>query len=126
MSSLKYKIFTEKTLEQTLQKVYGIGKTNAYQLCRKLGFLPQMKANLLRQDQKQALLNLLENRPIENILKRQIKENREFLINLKSTRGIRNKLGYPVRGQRTHTNAQTKKKLKHDTKATITATSTSK
>ena len=122
MSSLKYKIFTEKTLEQTLQKVYGIGKTNAYKLCRKLGFLPQMKANLLRQDQKQALLNLLETRPIENVLKRQIKENREFLINLKSTRGIRNKLGYPVRGQRTHTNAQTKKKLKHYTKATTSAT----
>jgi small subunit ribosomal protein S13 len=117
MSSLKYKIFTEKTLEQTLQRVYGIGKANAYKICRKLGFLPQMKANLLRQDQKQALLNYLENKPIENVLRRQVKESREFLMNLKNTRGIRNKLGYPVRGQRTHTNAQTKKKLKHETKA---------
>ncbi len=117
MSSLKYKIFTEKTLEQTLQQVYGIGKTNAYKICHKLGFLPQLKANLLRQDQKQNLLNYLETAPIENVLRRQVKESREFLINLKNTRGLRNKLGYPVRGQRTHTNAQTKKKLKHETKA---------
>ncbi len=117
MSSLKYKIFTEKTLEQTLQTVYGIGKTSTYKICRKLGFLPNLKANLLRQDQKQTLLNYLENKAIENVLRRQVKENREFLINLKSTRGVRNKLGYPVRGQRTHTNAQTKKKLKHETKA---------
>jgi small subunit ribosomal protein S13 len=108
-----HKIFKKRALTLNLQKIYGIGKTSSLDLCSKSGILPNYKVEYLRGDQKQRILNFTRSLTIENQLLREVKQSQEFLINLRSTRGLRNKLGYPVRGQRTHTNAQTKKKLKH-------------
>ena len=88
---------------QTQKKVFNkIGVNN------KKKFINLKNSLLLKTD------NLLKKKQINKgkFLKETIKKNIEFLIELKSYKGIRHKLKYPVRGQRTHTNAKTRIKFK--------------
>ena len=95
-------------------KEFGINNNIQKKICDKIGinnkknFL-KLKSNLLVKTE-----TFLKKQQISKgkILKESIKKNIEFLIELKNYKGIRHKLKYPVRGQRTHTNAQTRIKFK--------------
>lgn len=115
MSFLLKKKFKKKTLEQNLCSIFGIGKVTAQKICKNLGFLPNFNFIKLREEQLNTLLNYVEQhyQPIENNLKYNLKENHSFLALVKNRRSLRNKIGLPSRGQRTHTNGNTKKKLKN-------------
>lgn len=115
MSFLLKKKFKKKTLEQNLCSIFGIGKISAQNICKKLGFLPNFNFKNLREEQLNTILNFIElqYQPIENNLKYNLKENCNFLNTVKNRRSLRNKIGLPSRGQRTHTNGNTKKKIKN-------------
>jgi small subunit ribosomal protein S13 len=115
MAFLKKKIFNKFSVLQNLESIYGIGKNTALKICSHVGILPSLKFKNLREDQLYTLLTYTEESYflIENNFKRYQKDNKNYFGKLRNFRGIRNKLGFPTRGQRTHTNAKTKKKLKN-------------
>ena len=101
-----------KSLLLALSSIYGIGKTNALLLCKKLGF----SRNFLVQDlSKEQLSKLLKSIELSNILiagdllKLKLLISKK-LVSIKSYKGLRRYQGLPVRGQRTHTNAKTARK----------------
>lgn len=104
----------QKPLLVALTKIYGINKKTSLRICRNLGFCHNFKVKNLTQNQINELLNVMSslNLTINNELKK-IKSN-EFqkLIDIKSYRGLRRLKGLPVRGQRTHTNSKSSKKIK--------------
>jgi len=108
------KIPTNKSVFFALKYVYGIGSSNAALICKKLGFLENFKVKNLSKEQISQLLNLIEasNMQLANDLKKSKQLTKKKLISIKSYRGMRRNQGLPVRGQRTHTNAQTSRKIK--------------
>jgi len=114
MSFLKKKKFNKTTIFQNLKTIYGVGTNSAYLICQHVGINPITIFKLLREDQIYKLYLYIEKEYtlIENNLKFYEKENNKYLFKVKNLRAIRNRLGLPVRGQRTHTNAKTKIKLK--------------
>jgi small subunit ribosomal protein S13 len=99
-----------KRLEISLTYIYGIGRVLSNEIISKLGFDPDMRANKLTQDDIARLNSLLQSVYIvEGDLRRQIQNNIKRLINIHSYRGLRHRSGLPVRGQRTRTNARTRK-----------------
>lgn len=115
MAFLKQKRFNKHSIRQNLESIYGIGRNSAVTICKQLGFLPLFTFKTLREDQLYSLLTYIEKSYflIENNFKRYQNEKRKFANKLRNFKGIRNKVGYPTRGQRTHTNANTKYKLKN-------------
>ncbi len=94
----------------SLTYLYGIGQHTAIEICRRLGVDPQMKAKDLNDDDIAQLNNLLDTEyVIEGQLRRQTQQNIARLREIQSYRGIRHRRGLPVRGQRTITNARTRK-----------------
>lgn len=95
-----------------LKAIFGIGKNRSLLICRKLGFSPNLKIKELSDRQIYKISKLIEflNFTISNDLKRVNLLNNQRLVNIKSYRGLRKKQGFPVRGQRTHTNAATAKR----------------
>jgi len=89
--------------------IYGIGRTRAYKICEAAGVAPNMVVKELQSDQEEALRREVSKFKIEGDLRREISMNIKRLIDLKSYRGLRHLRGLPVRGQRTHTNARTRK-----------------
>lgn len=114
-ASIKKKIFNKKNVIQNIFTIYGIGKKQATDICKKVGIQPNFIFNNLKETQKAFLLNIIEKSYplIETNLKIEKKNNYNFLEQVKNYRFVRNKLGLPSRGQRTHSNASTKKKLKN-------------
>lgn len=108
------KLPDNKSVFFALKHIYGIGSSNALNICRKLGFSENFKIKSLSKEQISQLLNLIEYLNIElaSDLKKSQLINRKKLINVKSYRGLRRNQGLPVRGQRTHTNAQTSRKIR--------------
>jgi small subunit ribosomal protein S13 len=101
-----------KSIFFALMNVYGIGKTNAELICKKLGFSKNLKVKELSKEQVNKLIILIESFDLElssNLKRLNILVNQK-LISIKSYRGIRKSQGLPVRGQRTHTNAKTARK----------------
>lgn len=96
-----------------LQRVYGIGKKSSFLICKKLGFSINLKIKNLSKDQSMDILNLIEylNLIIASDLKKIKNLITKNLISIKSYRGLRRIQGLPVRGQRTHTNAKTARKI---------------
>lgn len=96
-----------------LQRVYGIGKKSSSLICKKLGFSINLKIKNLSKDQSMDILNLIEylNLIIASDLKKIKNLITKNLISIKSYRGLRRIQGLPVRGQRTHTNAKTARKI---------------
>lgn len=94
----------------SLTYLYGIGKHTAIQICRQLGLDPQMKAKDMTDDDLASLNSLLDTGyVIEGQLRRQTQQHIARLREIQSYRGIRHRRGLPVRGQRTITNARTRK-----------------
>ena len=103
-----------KSIYFALSYVYGIGKKRSFLICKKLGFSFNMKVKNLSSGQVNQLLRLIEslNFILANDLKRSNLLINQKLVAIKSYRGLRKKKGFPVRGQRTHTNAKTSKRIR--------------
>jgi small subunit ribosomal protein S13 len=94
----------------SLTYLYGVGESTSRELCHKAGVDPQRKARELADDELSRLAALLErDYVVEGPLRRQLQQNINRLRDVKCYRGIRHRLGLPVRGQRTRTNARTRK-----------------
>lgn len=99
-----------KRLEISLMYVYGIGRKLSNQIIEKLGLNKDMRAKELTEDQIAQLNAVLQSEyVVEGDLRRQIQNNIKRLIGIHCWRGMRHRLGLPVRGQRTRTNARTRK-----------------
>ncbi len=99
-----------KRLEISLTYIYGIGRHLAMEIVNKLQFDPGKKAKELTQDEIGRLNALLQSDyRVEGDLRRERQNNIKRLINIHSYVGLRHRLGLPVRGQRTQTNARTRK-----------------
>ena len=93
----------------SLRYVYGIGPTVAKNLCARTGVNPAAKVSELSEDQLDSLRNEIGKLTVEGDLRREISMNIKRLMDLGTYRGIRHRRGLPVRGQRTKTNARTRK-----------------
>ena len=93
----------------SLRYVYGIGPTVAKSLCAKTGVSPSAKVSDLSEDQLDSLRNEISKLTVEGDLRREVSMNIKRLMDLGTYRGIRHRRGLPVRGQRTKTNARTRK-----------------
>ena len=100
----------DKPTHISLTYLYGVGDKIARDLCHKAGVNPQRRARELADDELSRLAALLErDYVVEGPLRRQTAQNVNRLRDIKCYRGIRHRLGLPVRGQRTRTNARTRK-----------------
>ena len=100
----------DKTAVVSLTYLYGVGPKTARDLCHKAGVDPTMKARELADDELGRLAALLErDYVVEGPLRRQLQQAITRLRDVKCYRGIRHRVGLPVRGQRTRTNARTRK-----------------
>ncbi|MDO5553372.1 MAG: 30S ribosomal protein S13 [Planctomycetia bacterium] len=94
----------------SLTYLYGVGPKVAGELCRKAGIDPTVRAKDLKEDEIARLAVLLDNDyMVEGQLRRQVNQNIARLREIGCYRGIRHRKGLPVRGQRTRTNARTRK-----------------
>jgi small subunit ribosomal protein S13 len=99
-----------KRLKFALPYIYGIGRPLAKKICEELGLDPMKKVSELTPEEIRLLdEHIRNNYVVEGDLRRQIAMNIRRLIEIKCYRGIRHKMGLPVRGQRTRTNARTRK-----------------
>jgi small subunit ribosomal protein S13 len=94
----------------SLTYLYGVGPKIARDLCHKAGINPQVRARDLREDELARLAALLDkDYMVEGQLRRQRNQNIARLKDIGCYRGLRHRRGLPVRGQRTRTNARTRK-----------------
>jgi small subunit ribosomal protein S13 len=94
----------------SLTYLYGVGPNVARELCQKAGVNGEARARDLTDEEISRLASILErDYVVEGPLRRQIGQNINRLREIKCYRGIRHRLGLPVRGQRTRTNARTRK-----------------
>lgn len=107
-----------------LKSIYGINTNTSFFICDYLGLNPKSKTSTLTQIELNKISYYIEQNYITKLnLKQQIKSNIRDLMKLKCYRGKRHSLGLPVRGQRTQSNAKTRKRLSpfyKKVKATIT------
>jgi small subunit ribosomal protein S13 len=100
----------DKQVVYSLQYLYGVGPSIARQVCVKTKIDPVKRARELDEDELSRLASLLErDYTVEGPLRRQVSQSIGRLREIKCYRGIRHKQGLPVRGQRTRTNARTRK-----------------
>jgi small subunit ribosomal protein S13 len=100
----------EKRIEISLQYIYGIGKTTAKNLCEKAEVSPITRTKDLTDDEVRRLRETIEAAlKVEGDLRRDTSMNIKRLMDLGCYRGLRHRKGLPARGQRTHTNARTRK-----------------
>jgi small subunit ribosomal protein S13 len=100
----------QKRLEIGLTYIYGIGRTSAQQVCAALGLSPDTKIRDLTDDEVTKLRNHIdENLQVEGDLRRERSQAIKRLGEIGSYRGLRHRRGLPVNGQRTKTNARTRK-----------------
>jgi small subunit ribosomal protein S13 len=101
---------SDKPTVISLQYLYGVGDKVARDLCHNAGIEPSKRARELSEEEVARLATLLErDYTVEGPLRRLIQQNISRLRDIKSYRGLRHRLGLPVRGQRTRTNARTRK-----------------
>ncbi len=94
----------------SLRYIYGIGPFLSEQLCERAGIDPDKRARDLTEDDLAKLASLLDNEyVVEGQLRRQVQQNIARLRDIGCYRGLRHRKGLPVRGQRTRTNARTRK-----------------
>jgi small subunit ribosomal protein S13 len=94
----------------SLRYIYGIGPALADELCRRTSISPDKRARDLTEDELVKLAALLDNEyVVEGQLRRQVQQNITRLRDIGCYRGLRHRKGLPVRGQRTRTNARTRK-----------------
>lgn len=101
---------TQKRVEIGLQSIFGIGPTKAKEICEKLEIPTNRRVHELTDDEVLRIRETIDqNYQVEGDLRREISLNIKRLMDLGSYRGLRHRKGLPVRGQRTHTNARTRK-----------------
>ena len=93
----------------SLTYVYGIGRTTAKQICAATGIAETTKIGTLSEEQMDAIRAELGKHTVEGDLRREINMNIKRLMDLGCYRGLRHRRGLPLRGQRTKTNARTRK-----------------
>jgi len=99
-----------KPLRIALRYIYGIGPKFADDICKEGGVDGQTRSHELSEDQLAQIARILENNfVVERALRRQVQQNIQRLRDIRSYRGSRHRNGLPVRGQRTKTNARTRK-----------------
>ena len=100
----------DKPTHVSLRYIFGIGPTTALRLCEQANIDPQRRAKELNDDELARLAGILDREyTVEGPLKRQIQQNVQRLRDIQCYRGLRHRRGLPVRGQRTRTNARTRK-----------------
>jgi small subunit ribosomal protein S13 len=101
---------SDKKTEFALQYIYGIGPKFAKDLCRKANIDPNARSKDLTEAQLGALASIIDaDYVVEGQLRRQVQQNIARLRDIGCYRGLRHRRGLPVRGQRTRTNARTRK-----------------
>lgn len=101
---------TNKRVEISLTYIHGIGRTTAQRICHKLNFPPERRVQDLTDSEVLQIRELIDaEHKVEGDLRREVAMNIKRLMDLACYRGLRHRKGLPVRGQRTHTNARTRK-----------------
>jgi small subunit ribosomal protein S13 len=98
-----------KHVEIALTAIYGIGRTRAQKICDVAGISRSIKMKDLTEEQMDRLRDEVGKFTVEGDLRREITMNIKRLMDLGCYRGVRHRRGLPVRGQRTRTNARTRK-----------------
>ncbi len=99
-----------KRLEISLTYIYGIGRRLSNDIIAKLGLDPNMRAHKLTEDEIAKINQILQSEyVVEGDLRRKVQNDIKRLISIHSYRGMRHRLSLPARGQRTRTNARTRK-----------------
>jgi len=100
----------EKRLEISLTYIFGIGKTTAQQICAATGLDPNTRVRNLTEDEINKIRTYVDaNLTVEGDLRRDVSQDIKRDIEIGCLQGVRHRKGLPVRGQRTHTNARTRK-----------------
>ena len=100
----------EKRLEVALTYVFGVGRSTALKICADLGLSPDTRVRDLTDDEVNRIRSYVDqNLRVEGDLRRDIAQDIKRKIEIGSYQGVRHRKGLPVRGQRTHTNARTRK-----------------
>ena len=100
----------EKRVETALTYIFGIGLTTSQKVLRETGINPATRVRDLTEEEVVRLREYLDrNLKIEGDLRREVSQNIKRLMEIGCYRGLRHRRGLPVRGQRTHTNARTRK-----------------
>ena len=100
----------EKRLEISLTYVFGIGRSTAQKICGEVGIDSSTRVRELTDEEVTRLRNWIDaNLKVEGDLRRDIQQDIKRKIEISCYQGIRHRKGLPVRGQRTHTNARTRK-----------------
>ena len=92
-----------------LTHIYGVGRSRARNLCTAAGIDPKTKVKDLTEVEVNTIRSLIQKFTVEGDLRREVSMNIKRLMDLGSYRGMRHRRGLPVRGQRTRTNARTRK-----------------
>ena len=101
---------TAKRVEIALTYIHGIGRTSASKICNDIGIPADRRVNDLTEDEILRLREMIDaTLTVEGDLRRETAMNIKRLMDLGCYRGLRHRRGLPVRGQRTHTNARTRK-----------------
>ncbi len=101
---------TQKRVLIALTYIHGIGRTKARDICAKVGIPAERRVQQLTDDEVLRIRELIDREyRVEGDLRRQVAMNIKRLMDLGCYRGLRHRKGLPVRGQRTHTNARTRK-----------------
>jgi small subunit ribosomal protein S13 len=101
---------TNKRVEVALTYIHGIGDTFARQICEKVSIPPERRVSQLTESEISQIREAIDrDYVVEGDLRREIAMNIKRLMDLGCYRGLRHRRGLPVRGQRTHTNARTRK-----------------
>ncbi len=100
----------EKRVEIALTYIYGIGRSTSAKILSQAGVDPGTRVTKLSDSEVTSIRGVIDrDLKVEGDLKREVSQNIKRLMDLGSYRGLRHRRGLPVRGQRTHTNARTRK-----------------
>lgn len=101
---------TNKRVVIALRYIYGIGPTNAVDICQRVGIADNRRVNQLTEDEIIRIRDTIDRDfTVEGDLRREVAMNIKRLMDLGCYKGLRHRKGLPVHGQRTHTNARTRK-----------------
>ena len=101
---------TQKRVQIALTYIHGIGRTKAKEICTKVGIQADRRVHQLTDDDVVRIREVIDrDYRVEGDLRREVAMNIKRLMDLGCYRGLRHRKGLPVRGQRTHTNARTRK-----------------
>jgi len=101
---------TNKHVDIALRYIYGIGPTNAKEICKKVGIAEERRVSDLTEAEVIQIRETIDHDyVVEGDLRREVSMNIKRLMDLGCYRGLRHRKSLPVRGQRTHTNARTRK-----------------